>query len=360
MELYKTLTILKAIEQMPKVHTFLRDTFFNSVETFPTEDVLIDYTKGKRKMAPFVAPRTGGVTVKRDGYRTEKYTAPRIAPQKSLTIDDISKRLVGESIVSTKTPAQRARELLAKDLVELNEMISRREEWLVAQTLVHGKVIMKGYTGEGADSFVEQELDFNFTQSVTLSGFDTWDNYIKDPHGEYLSNPYEDIKGWRKEVTKNSGLAPDILLLGGLAEKAFTHHPVIQSLLDKKNMLFGTIEPSIQSDVVTFIGKLPGLGVEIYTYDDWYLDDDGEEKPYIPADTVILAKKKFAGFAYGAITQMEKNDDFVTYEGERVPKIWADHQNEQKMVRLTARSVPKPGNVDAWLTAKVVQGGFSS
>lgn len=354
MELYKTLTILKAITQMPKVHTFLRDTFFNAVETFPTEDVLIDYTKGKRKMAPFVAPRTGGVTVKRDGYRTEKYIAPRIAPQKSLTIDDITKRLAGESVVSTKTPAQRSRELLANDLIELNEMISRREEWLAAQTLINGKVIMKGYTGEGPDSYVEQELDFNFTQGVTLSGTDKWDNYTKNSDGEYVSNPYQDIKDWRKEVTKKSGVAPDTLLLGENAEKAFINHPIIKEMFDKKNMNFGNIEPSIKSDAVTFIGKLPGLGVEIYTYDDWYLDDNGEEKPYIPVDTVILAKKNFAGFAYGAITQMEKNDEFMTYEGERVPKIWADHQNEQKMVRLASRPIPKPGNVDAWLTSKVV------
>lgn len=352
--LYKTLTMLKAVTQLPKVHTFLRDTFFSAVETFPTEQVIVDYTKGKRKMAPFVAPRTGGVTMAREAYRTEKYTAPRVAPQKSLTVEDLTNRLAGESVVSAKTPAQRSRELLAKDLIELNEMITRREEWMSAQTLVNGKVIMKGYAGEGAE-FVEQELNFGFTQHVNLTGTDKWTNHTKNATGEYVSNPYEDIKEWRKKATKESGVAPDTLLLGEDAEKAFMNHPVIKEMFDKKSMHFGNIEPSIKSDAVTFIGKLPGLGVEIYTYDDWYLDEDGQEYAYIPSDIVILAKKNFAGFAYGAITQMEQgSQDFTTYEGGRVPKIWADHQNEQKMVRLSARPVPKPGNVDSWVVATVV------
>lgn len=354
--LYKTITMLKAVTQLPKTHTFLRDTFFpqSNDETFPTEHVIVDYTKGKRKMAPFVAPRTGGKTIAREGFRTEKYTAPRVAPQKSLTVDDLMNRLAGESIVSAKTPAQRARELLAKDLIELHDMITRREEWLAAQTLVNGMVIMKGYAGEGLE-VIEQELNFGFTQNVTLSGTDKWTDHTKNADESYVSNPYEDIKAWRKQVTKESGQAPDTLLLGEDAEKAFINHPVIKEMFDKKSMHFGNIEPSIKSDAVTFVGKLPGLGVEIYTYDDWYLDEDGQEYPYIPADKVILAKKKFAGFAYGAITQMEQGkQDFITYDGNRVPKIWADHDNEQKMIRLSSRPVPKPGNVDAWLVATVL------
>lgn len=354
LNLYKTTTILQAVTHLPKVHTFLRDTFFSAVETFQTETVLIDYTKGKRKMAPFVAPRTGGVTIRREGFKTEQYMAPRVAPQKSLTVADLMNRMAGESVVSAKTPAQRSRELLAKDLIELNDMINRREEWLSAQTLINGKVVMKGYAGEGVE-VIEQELDFNFTQNIVLSGTDKWTDHTKNAKGEYVSNPYHDIKDWRKQVTKACGVAPDTLILGEDAEKAFINHPVIKEMFDKKSMHFGNIEPSIKSDAVTFIGKLPGLGVEIYTYDDWYLDEDGEEYPFIPADKIVLAKKKFAGFAYGAITQMEQGkSEFVTYEGKIVPKVWSDHQNEQKMVRLSSRPVPKPGNVDAWLVATVI------
>jgi len=356
--LYQTTTILKAVQHLPKTHTFLRDTFFptKNDETFPTEQVIVDYTKGKRKMAPFVAPRTGGVTMARDGFRTERYTAPRLAPQKSLSVDDVMHRMAGESVVSAKTPAQRSRELLAKDLIELHDMITRREEWLAAQTLINGRVIMKGYAGDSLQT-IEEELDFGFTQNLTLT--ENW--LIKDATGTELipnpdANPYEDIKEWRRQIIKEAGVAPDVVLLGSDAEKGFVNNPHIIEMMDKKSMHFGNIEPSIKSDAVTFIGKLPGLGVEIYTYDDWYLDDDGVEYPYIPADKVLLAKKAFAGFAYGAITQMEQgSQEFKTYEGGRVPKVWADHQNEQKMIRLSSRPVPKPGNVDGWIVASVVE-----
>ena len=94
MDIYKTKVILQAVEQIKPVNTFLRTVFFPFSKTLLTEDVLIDSKKGKRKVAPFVAPRVGGVVVSREGYKTNKITAPRIAPERALTIDDISSRLI--------------------------------------------------------------------------------------------------------------------------------------------------------------------------------------------------------------------------------------------------------------------------
>jgi hypothetical protein len=53
----------------------------------------------------------------------------------------------------------------------------------------------------------------------------------------------------------------------------------------------GTIEPSVQSPALTFVGRLPELGLEIYTYDEWYLDDDGNEQPMIPEKTVLIGSR---------------------------------------------------------------------
>jgi hypothetical protein len=43
--------------------TFLRDTFFPREVTFNTESVLVDYSKDRRYMAPFVSERLGGSNV---------------------------------------------------------------------------------------------------------------------------------------------------------------------------------------------------------------------------------------------------------------------------------------------------------
>lgn len=346
-KLYQTQTLLKPIKSMPKAHTFLADTFFPNSETFLTEEVLLDVKKGKRKMAPFVAPRVGGVTIAREGYKTQKITAPRLAPQRAMTIDDVSSRLIGESIVSTLTPEQRQLRLLTDDLEELGDSIIRRKEWLSAQVLFQGKAILKGYADQNGDVTIEQVIDFEFTQSETLSGTDLWTNSESDP--------YENLSEWRKQIIKECGVAPTIVVLGEDAYQALINNEKFMDKFNKLNAKFGNIEPSVNNEAITFVGKLPGLGLELYTYDDWYLDEDGKEYPFVPSDKVLMAVAKKGGFAYGAITQMdEKAQKFVTYEGEMVPKQWADTNNEQFMIRLSSRPVPKPFDVNSWLVATVV------
>lgn len=344
-QLYKTYTLLQAIVSMPKAHTFLRDTFFPKNETFPTEEVLVDYKKGKRKMAPFVAPRVGGITLARQGFKTEKLKAPRLAPQRAMTIDDISSRALGENVFSTKTPAQRQRELLATDLQELGESIDRREEYMAAQVLFTGKTDLSGYVDDKLEEKVDQEIDFGFTQVETLSGNDLWTNADSDP--------YSDLSDWRKQIIKESGVSPNIVIMGEAAAKAFINNAKIKDLFDKLNISLGTIQPSIQDDAVTFIGKLPGLGLEIYTYDEYFENDDEDLEALVPANKILMAKTAQGGFAYGAITQLE-GQAFNTYEGRLVPKQWADQQNETVMLRLSSRPVPKPADVNSWLVATVV------
>ena len=55
---------------------------------------------------------------------------------------------------------------------------------------------------------------------------------------------------------------------------------------------------------------------------------------------------------YGAVSQMEK-DVFVTYESHRVPKIWSEEKNDIKMIRLSARMLPVPYDVQSWVVANI-------
>lgn len=344
-QLHKTHTLLKAIESMPKVNTFLRDTFFPQNETFVTEDVLMDIKKGKRKMAPVVAPRVGGVTVSREGYRTEKLTAPRLAPQRAITLDDLAIRNVGENVFSNTTPAQRQQKLLATDLLELGETIDRREEWMAAQTLFEGKVVLQGYTGHDNSDTVEQEINYEFENKIVLSGTDIWTNEASDI--------FESLASARKLAIQKSGIAPDTAILGAKAYEALRNNVKFQKIMDLANMKIASFEPSLVNDAITYIGKVPGLGLELYTYDDWYLNDDGVDVPFVPEDKVLLVKKGFGGFAYGAVTQLEKNG-FNTYEGRLIPKQWADQANDILMVRVSARPIPKPGDVNSWVVLEVL------
>lgn len=344
MKIYNTISLLKATQQIPPVRTFLKDTFFPKVETFVTEEVLLDVRKGSQKMAPFVAPRVGGVTIEREGFQTVKYKAPRIAPQRPVTIDDISSRGFGEDIISLKTPEQRQGELIARDLQDYEDMITRREEWMASQVLFYGSAILKGYTDSNNKNFVEQDLNYQFTNTETLLGAEIW-----GAGGDI----YSQLDQWRLDLIKKTGVGPSIAVFGRDALAKFRADTKMREMMDIRNMNFGEIKPLVMADGTTFIGRLPELGLDIYTYDAWYKDDDGSLKPYVPADRVMLGTPGLGSFAYGAITQIEK-ERFKTYEGKRVPKMWADNENEAVMTRMSSRPVPKPDDVDSWYVAKVV------
>lgn len=343
--LYSTREMMAAIEKMLPARTFLRDTFFSRVETKITEQIDVDYKKGKRKMAPFVAPRVGGVVMDRQGFSTKTYKVPKIAPERITTGEDANKRQMGENIYSRKTPAERAAAMVGKDLSDMDEFITRREEWMCREVLLNGKVTMKGIIDDKTDEYIEQEVNYGFDNKVVLSGDDLWNNSASDPR--------EDLKEWRRNIIKASGKAPNVVIMAPDVVSAFINNPTIQKVNDIRRYNFGGIEPKIINDAVTLVAFLPELNLEIYSYDEWFIDDDGSEKAMIPDGLLILARVGMGKRLYGAVTQLE-DGGFVTVEGTRIPKHLLDKNNEVIITRLSSRPLPVPEDVSDWVVAVVL------
>ena len=342
--IYKTRTMMTAVSKMMPVNTFFLSTFFNNMKTFPTETVDVDFKKGKRKMAPFVAPRVGGVTMDRQGFTTKSYAMPRIAPQRVLTKDDISNRAMGENVYSVLTPEERVAQILGDDLAEIDEMITRREEWMCREVLFNGKCVMKGYIDDSTINTIDQEVDYGLTNKETLAGVAKWD--------VATSTKLADLKRYRLAVIKKTGKAPTACIMSSDVADLFLADTAVQAMFDKKNIKIGDITPTIINEAVTFLGRVVSLGLDLYTYDEWYLDDAGVDQPMMPVKTLVMARPNMAKMIYGAVTQMEKGE-FYTYEGTRVPKKWADEENEVMKLKITARPLPVPEDVDDWYVAVV-------
>src|SRR5499427_3187510 len=144
---YEPRTLLAAFDQGPVTPSFLRDTFFKGRDFPATPLVEFDFRRGRRKMAPFVAPLVGGKVMERQGYETRFYRAPRIAPVRALRTPDLEARLPGETIYNAGSPADRAAELLADDAIYLDEAITRREEWMCRCLLINGNINVNADTG---------------------------------------------------------------------------------------------------------------------------------------------------------------------------------------------------------------------
>ena len=340
---YTTREMMEAIDQTPPVRTFLQRTFFPGEQTHVTEKVEFDVWKGKRVMAPFVSPRKGGKVLTRQGYKTNQFTTPKIAPERVLTKDDISVRAMGENVYSQRTPAEREDELLAKDLTDLEAAIARRKEWMCRQILFEGKVDVTDL-----DEGVDIQIDFGFENIVVLGADEQW--------GLATVDPLAILRKRRKKTIKDTGTAPDIAIFSSDVIEDFINNPFVLKAMNVLNMKNVVIEPRVVDPALTFYGRIAELDLDIYTYDEWFLNDDGEEESMIPSGTVLLGHSGGEGqIEYGLVTQME-DKKFWSYEGKLVPKVWADENDEVNKIRLTSRPLPRPFDVASWSVIYVKKG----
>ena len=332
---YTTREMMDAIDQTPPVRTFLQNTFFPGEQTHIAEKIEFDVRKGKRVMAPLVSPRVGGKVITRQGFHTNSFTTPKIAPERPLTIDDISTRAIGEAVYSQKTPAEREDELLSKDMTDLEEAIARRKEWMCRQILYEGKIDVVD-----EEEGVDVQIDFGFTNITVLTSDQDW--------ALSTVNPLPTLRAIRKKIIKATGKAPDIAIFSSDVIEKFLKNPFIEKAMNVLNMKNVVIEPRVIDPALTFYGRIAELDLDIYTYDEWFLNDEGEDEAMIPEGTVLMGHSDGEGqVEYGAVTQME-DKKFCTYEGRLVPKQYADEKNEVKMLRLTSRPLPRPFDVESW------------
>jgi hypothetical protein len=343
--------MLAPFDQGPLVHTFLRDTFFGGREFPPTSQIEFDFRRGRRKMAPFVAPLIGGKVMERQGYETRFFKAPRIAPVRALRLPDLEPRLPGESIYSGQTEASRAAELLAEDSIFLDEAITRREEWMCRQVLVNGFINVTAENGYVNNiSFLEYGVNPTSNASNHYTVATKWDQALSDPLG--------DLERARLGVIKASGIAPNIALFGANAQAVFINNAAVQKILDNRRIELATVQPTIIDDAVVRFAMVPGM--ECYSYAEYFEDDAGTLFPMLPPDFVMLLSTNVQNkIVYGAFTQLEdaKSKRFVTYQTARIPFVYGDEEGGALYYRLTACPLPMPSDIMGIGIVEALPGG---
>lgn len=343
MNIFDTRTMLAAVEQIPTARRFLMQTFFNGAvpRTFGTKTVDIDIVKGQRKMAPFVNPRLPGNVVLRDGYTTSTYAPPYIQPKMETTAELILKRAAGDNPYATRTPLERAGAQLGQDLQTLDDQITRREEWMCAQALTTGQVRV---LGDGVDDTIDFLMAS--THKVALASGAKWDASGTDP----IAN----LRGWKRLIAKDSGRTANTAVLSGEAVDAFQSNEMVMKQLNTRRVDMGLIRPEELPDGVTYLGYLNDPGVDLYAYDEWYLNAAGETQSMIPAGGLILgATNTQNAMLYGAIQDLDAIESGMV-EAARFPKTWVTPEPSARWLKLQSAALAGFLEPDAFVFAQVV------
>ena len=349
---YDTHTLLAAVEQLTPPSTFLRDRYFptnNATDIFSTTDVLVEFRDGSKTLAPFVAPRKGGVTVLRKGYELHRYEPPFIAPRRMLTIDDLTKRGFGEALMTNLTPEQRQRAILLNDAQELSELISRREEAMAAEVMQTNGCIMK-HIADDKDESDDMEIRFYSEASnpATYTPATKWD--------QSTAKILADLEAMVRLLTKRGLPAADLVCAPDVADVIIRNAEIV-GLLDNRRYELGYVEPSELAPGAAIIARLNVLGrmINIISYDETYTDDEGDDVPFIKSGNCILTAPAAGRTAYGAVSQVEQSDGlFHTYTGRRVPKYLSDADRNTRSLTMSSCPILMPKNKNPFIVASVL------
>ena len=346
LDLFQYQTMLRVLEQAKKPKTFLRNNFFGNVEQSTTEQVMIDVHEGKRRTAVYVKPKHAAKIIDRIGYKTNAYKPPYVKMKTDTTAEDFLKRLPGETVFSPgDSPMARAARRVGEDMIEMSDMIDRLEEYQCAQLIQHGQY---NIVGDG----ISEIIDFGLppTHQITLTGTSRW--------SQAQSVPMNNLRAWRRLVIQDSGQTPTDLFVASDVVDAIYENAQVQKHMDVWRMNMGSINPVVdygaQDSGVTFLGYLAEVGLNIWSYDEFYIDPaDGVEKTMIESGKVaLLCRNMRSGRHYGAIRDLKAN-----FAVPRFPKSWEEEDPSVRWLMVQSAPMMALHQTQSLLVADVLNGG---
>lgn len=347
-EMFKdTFTLMQAMDRMKQPSSFLVDTFFPIVPaTAVTSKIAVEYRKGARKLAPFIVPGSNGVNTARTGSKIDVYEPPMMGPRRVLSVEDIMNRGFGENIYSTKTPEQRADEILARDLVDLQAMVVNRKNKMAADILTTGECQIEGYAADG-----------KVAKTDTIK-FDDWTQKLEPTVKWNQANAdiYGDIATMSNSIQENAGIVPDVAICGkNIMEYILANDAIMKYLAipNVNNLSMMSFQPRLRAPQIMYIGTIMSLNLELYTYMETYVDEDGKVQSFIGDDDVIIGISGRGKQLHGAVTLVEGNT-FKTYVGNYVPAYRSNENDNTVSLAMYSRCVLAPETVDDWAVIKTV------
>jgi len=328
--LYRTAAIIDFLSLNVLTASFLRDTFCPKVVEHLSEHVWIDYvTYGQRKrLAPFVSHYAKGSVVPREKYRTHIFTPPKVAPIRVLTSDDLYSR------APNALEGMHDAEVLLEDLMTLDMMIQKTEEWMTAKLLFEGTVPC---------------IDFDTGRLLSTIDYGTpIETVIDKPWDDPTAQPLTHLKACMRLVGAEAGAGVDTIVMGKTAADLFENHESVLNMFNKLFVKAGELTPKMSETGVYNIGNY--RGIDIVADEQSFVNKAGDTEYYVPEDVVLVGVSKAGGgFSYGAIGQkMQDADRLELIPGRRVPLIWFPENSDVRKLRLACRPAPISPFKETW------------
>lgn len=345
MDIYSTNNLIEVVRKAPAPGTFLRSRFFPTTprDIFKTKKVYIERADDGNLAAPFVIPYSGSKLMERKGYTGEELTPAFLNPARDMSIDQLMKKGIGETMYDETTPEEREQNYLADDLAYLQNAVQRSWEWMCGQIICNGFVDCAVGDNENVRF---KYFDGSFGNKMTfLDGSNNpeyWDGEGVSIYGQ-ISDMANDIDAEYGDLD---------LVLGALLVKLVMTDSQMVKMLDAANLNIGQISPdAVSFPGVGYIGSVnfSGKTLNMYSYNAKAKVNGVEVSYFNPKYAAVMPRNGFGATKFGSITQMEQEDDkFHTYTAEMVPRVLADAHSDTRRIEMKSAPLPHPYALDSW------------
>lgn len=298
-------------------------------------------TDSKPRISPFVSPLLPGKVVDGSGYQTKSFKPAYVKDKRRFDANIPYKRVAGETIGGSLSPAQRYERALATHLKDQLDNLTRREEVMAAEILRTGKVVVSG------EGYPAQTVNFGRDDALTkaLAGSATWDSSGV--------NPVDDLEDWAIAIQDKSGVVAKTVVMDPQAWKLFRSNEIVQKYLDIRRGTNNTIniDPQIisESEKARYAGSIGDFA--IWVYNDTYIDDKGVICKLLPEKTVLLGSREgLEGTrCYGAI-----HDEKANWTANRYfTKSWIEEDPSVRWLLLQSAPLVVPYRPNASMCVTV-------
>lgn len=341
MDIFSTHVLAKVVENLPTPSSFLLDTFFPNVQTSDKEEIFFDVTDSKPRITPFVSPLLPGKVVDGNGYQTKSFKPAYVKDKRRFDANIPYKRVAGEVIGGSLSPAQRYERALATTLQDQLDNLTRREEVMAAEILRTGQVVVSG------DGYPANTVSFGRDAALTkaLVGSNTW--------ASSGSKPLDNLEDWAADIQNKSGTVAKTVVMDPEAWKIFRSNASVEKYLDYRRGTSNTLntDPFVRGkdSKARYVGSIGDF--DIYVYNDSYINDKGVITNLLPSKTVILgAKDGLEGTrCYGAIHDEKANWTATRY----FTKSWVEEDPSVRWLLLQSAPLVVPYRPNACLCATI-------
>jgi hypothetical protein len=198
---------------------------------------------------------------------------------------------------------------------------------------------------------VNDVLDFQMSATHIITEATTWT--AVDADGNSTANPIDDLRKYKSRIAKDSGRTANAVTMSSDAAEALPHNTNVKDRLNTRRIDRGMINPQARPDGVTYLGYLNDPGMDVYAYEEWYVDDSGTEQPMIPAGGLIVGPTTSrCGMLYGAIQDMDAIEGAM-FDVPRYAKSWVEKDPSVRWLMMQAAPIPGFHEPDAFVFATV-------